>query len=39
MEAHTIIHSYYDQAHFIKDFKAVIGVTPAEYGRRVDTGI
>jgi AraC-like DNA-binding protein len=22
---------YYDQAHFIKDFKAVIGSTPAEY--------
>jgi len=24
---------YFDQAHFIKDFKAVIGVTPAEYAR------
>ena len=24
---------YYDQAHFIKDFKALIGVTPAEYAK------
>ena len=24
---------YYDQAHFIKDFKAIIGSTPAEYAR------
>lgn len=24
---------YFDQAHFIKDFKAVIGSTPAEYAR------
>ena len=25
---------YFDQAHFIKDFKAVIGTTPAEYARQ-----
>jgi AraC-like DNA-binding protein len=25
---------YTDQTHFIKDFKALIGKTPAEYGRR-----
>lgn len=25
---------YYDQAHFIKDFKAIVGVSPAEYARR-----
>jgi len=25
---------YYDQAHFIKDFKAVLGATPDEYARR-----
>ncbi|MEO8394890.1 MAG: helix-turn-helix domain-containing protein [Chloroflexota bacterium] len=25
---------YFDQAHFIKDFKAVIGTTPAEYARK-----
>lgn len=24
---------YFDQAHFIKDFKTVIGVTPAEYAK------
>lgn len=24
---------YFDQAHFIKDFKALVGCTPAEYGR------
>ncbi len=24
---------YFDQAHFIKDFKAIIGKTPAEYAR------
>lgn len=24
---------YFDQAHFIKDFKAVVGKTPAEYAR------
>src|SRR5690606_17313279 len=26
---------YFDQAHFIKDFKSIIGVTPAEYARGV----
>lgn len=26
---------YFDQAHFIKDFKKMIGVTPGEYVRRV----
>jgi len=26
---------YFDQAHFIKDFKSVIGRTPAEYARQV----
>ena len=25
---------YADQTHFIKDFKAIVGKTPAEYGRR-----
>ncbi|MFD2170443.1 DUF6597 domain-containing transcriptional factor [Tumebacillus lipolyticus] len=25
---------YYDQAHFIKDFKSIIGVTPVEYSRK-----
>ncbi|MEI7026970.1 AraC family transcriptional regulator [Paenibacillus sp. y28] len=25
---------YYDQSHFIRDFKTVIGKTPEEYGRR-----
>lgn len=25
---------YFDQAHFIKDFRAIIGVSPAEYARR-----
>jgi AraC-like DNA-binding protein len=24
---------YFDQAHFIKDFKAMVGVTPAEYAK------
>jgi len=24
---------YFDQAHFIKDFKSIIGVTPAEYAK------
>lgn len=26
---------YFDQAHFIKDFKAIVGVSPAEYARNV----
>jgi AraC-like DNA-binding protein len=25
---------YSDQAHFIKDFKAIVGRTPAEYARQ-----
>ncbi len=25
---------YFDQAHFIKDFKAIVGSTPAQYARR-----
>jgi AraC-like DNA-binding protein len=27
---------YFDQAHFIKDFKAMVGVTPAEYAKLVE---
>ncbi|HXF60204.1 MAG TPA: helix-turn-helix domain-containing protein [Caldilineaceae bacterium] len=26
---------YFDQAHFIKDFKAMVGTTPADYARRL----
>ncbi|NEZ42472.1 helix-turn-helix domain-containing protein [Paenibacillus alvei] len=26
---------YYDQSHFIKDFKAIIGATPEEYMKRI----
>jgi AraC-like DNA-binding protein len=26
---------YFDQAHFIKDFKAIVGKTPAEYAKQV----
>ena len=26
---------YFDQAHFIKDFKAIVGKTPAEYARDI----
>ncbi|MDQ2715080.1 MAG: AraC family transcriptional regulator [Chloroflexota bacterium] len=26
---------YFDQAHFIKDFKAIVGRTPVEYTRRI----
>lgn len=26
---------YFDQAHFIKDFKAIVGMPPAEYARKV----
>ncbi|MAS35033.1 MAG: AraC family transcriptional regulator [Anaerolineaceae bacterium] len=28
---------YYDQAHFIKDFKALIGATPAEYTGQIQS--
>jgi AraC-like DNA-binding protein len=28
---------YFDQAHFIKAFKAVIGLTPADYGLKTST--
>jgi AraC-like DNA-binding protein len=27
---------YFDQAHFIKDFKAIVGKTPAEYVKKLD---
>jgi len=26
---------YFDQAYFIKDFKAIVGKTPAEYARHI----
>ncbi len=26
---------YFDQAHFIKDFKSIVGKTPVEYTRQV----
>jgi AraC-like DNA-binding protein len=26
---------YFDQAHFVKDFGAIVGVAPAEYARGV----
>jgi AraC-like DNA-binding protein len=29
---------YFDQAHFIKDFKKIIGVSPGKYVRRVSQG-
>ncbi|WP_332074609.1 AraC family transcriptional regulator [Paenibacillus sp. GYB004] len=29
---------YYDQAHFIKDFKAVLGRSPEEYIRTMGAG-
>jgi AraC-like DNA-binding protein len=29
---------YFDQAHFIKDFKTIVGRTPAEYARSVGEG-
>lgn len=30
---HQIIHDlgYYDQAHFIRDFKDIIGISPLKY--------
>jgi AraC-like DNA-binding protein len=30
---------YFDQAHFIKDFKMIVGRTPAEYARSVGSGL
>jgi AraC-like DNA-binding protein len=29
---------YFDQAHFIKDFKSVVGMTPVEYAKHVAAG-
>jgi AraC-like DNA-binding protein len=29
---------YSDQAHFIKDFKTIVGRTPAEYAKHVGAG-
>jgi AraC-like DNA-binding protein len=29
---------YFDQAHFIKDFKTIIGTTPGDYARSVGMG-
>lgn len=29
---------YFDQAHFIRDFKALVGCPPAEYWRRYRNG-
>lgn len=28
---------YYDQAHFIRDFKSIVGQTPSEYARSINT--
>jgi AraC-like DNA-binding protein len=30
---------YFDQAHFIKDFKTLVGRTPAEYARQVGAAL
>ncbi|HEX2621156.1 MAG TPA: AraC family transcriptional regulator [Phototrophicaceae bacterium] len=30
---------YFDQAHFIKDFKLIVGSTPAEYARKIAQSI
>lgn len=30
---------YFDQAHFIKAFKAIVGMPPAEYARRAGSGL
>jgi hypothetical protein len=29
---------YFDQAHFIKDFKTIVGRTPAEYAKHLGSG-
>jgi AraC-like DNA-binding protein len=29
---------YFDQAHFIKDFKTIVGRTPAEYAKNLGSG-
>ena len=29
---------YTDQAHFIKDFKMIVGITPTEYAKHLGTG-
>jgi AraC-like DNA-binding protein len=29
---------YFDQAHFIRDFKALVGRTPGEYLRQAEPG-
>lgn len=30
---------YFDQAHFIKDFKAIVGLPPAEYARSIGSNV
>ncbi len=30
---------YFDQAHFIKDFKTIVGRTPAEYAKHISLGV
>lgn len=30
---------YFDQAHFIKDFKAIIGKSPAEYAKKINSAV
>lgn len=30
---------YFDQAHFIRDFKSIVGVSPAEYAKSIDQSI
>ena len=31
----ALVLGYFDQAHFIKDFKAMVGATPADYARKL----
>ncbi|MFT5229900.1 MAG: AraC-like DNA-binding protein [Urechidicola sp.] len=33
-----LLYGYYDQAHFINDFKSVLGITPKEYFKNDDFG-